>query len=314
MKRMLLTTAALCAAVMIPFANAGTQTWRADAVGSSNWNNAANWTASDGASEDAVPTSADLVVFPDKTSGTYTVTMDAAPGYAQRIDMHSDATLSIGSYRLDVGSADTSPAQSSTINGQVLLTSSSSILRFVYDHSVSGSGSITGSNNSASIEIGDTKLLTSYTTIQGALQIVDDSSDPNAVTVGSFTNSGLVHANVSGTLKLAVAGTVDDGNVVVDSDDDRWQSSSDGSATLWLSSDIGTLDSLDGDFLLSDGTIKIDKALTTLGQLYMTGGTFDVNENTHMGQDFIQGQQAARNMDASGGTIDVESGNTFEHE
>ncbi len=519
--RTLLTTAALIAAALfildVPAANAGTQTWN---FSGSNWNNAANWDASDGASEAAVPTSADLAVLPTNSSTPYTVYMDANPGQCISLNIHVDATLSInddktlevygdnvtsyvdgfillpydvseldfkgthivsytgtrgtidgdhndaqitiaedemltsqvnitgslaitgagnftnawlvgadnasetlsleitgtlddtagerwqaaggtldftaaigtlgplegdlvissgvilvnkalittgalevtdgtlamyadvtvssatisgtgtvttGAYTLtitgasgltidadgvlnvnDGGTVVLSGGGTPSIDGTInlLYTSSGSTLAFTTsDHTLSydsSAGSIVGANVACQITLGSNNLdLISYITIRGALEITDEAGSPTGTT---FTNSGLVHANVSGTLLLDIRGTLDDGNVIVDTDDDRWQASTNASAKLEFASTIGTLSELEGDFVLSLGEIEINHALTTVGLLEISGdGTLDVNATTYMGQDFEQGVKLARSMSATGGTLDVASSMTFTH-
>ncbi len=198
-----------------------------------------------------------------------------------------------------------SPCAYSTVTGTVVLIDGESELSFTTNHhSVSGSGGvIAGANGNAKISIASGVTLASYIMIEGCLKITG---------AGSFTNNHLVHANGNCTLTIDVGGTLDDGAVTVGSDDDRWQASASG-ATLQFASTIGTLNELEGDFVLSTGTIQIDHALTTVGRLEMSGGTLGVNATTTMGQDFIQGVQMARSMSATGGTFDVASAVTFTH-
>ena len=192
----------------------------------------------------------------------------------------------------------------STVDGIVVLTDKHSKLCFTTNHhSVSGSGIVVGTDDDAEVNVGSWITLTSSVTVCGHLKIAGR---------GSFANNGLVRASGNGTLKIEVAGTLDDGAVSVPSDDDRWQASASG-ATLEFASTIGTLNELEGDFVLSAGTIQIDHALATVGRLEISGGTLDVNATMYMGQDYIVGVQPARSMSATGGTFDVASSVTFTH-
>jgi hypothetical protein len=265
MKRMLLTTAALFAVALLiitaPAAGAGTVTWKADTVGSGYWSVATNW------SGDSVPGASDDVVLPERTdSATYTVTMDCAPGQCRTFSVATHAILTVPTdKRLEVGTADT--GQSSTVDGQIALQASSSLLRIMHTHSVSGSGSITGSD-SATIGVASGKQLTSTTKIQGVLTIGPDPLDENA-TGTSFVNDtgGRVIANDAGTLDIhthAVSGAGD------------WEVSTSGSAVLQFTTGSQCLT---GRFDVDDGTLNILADVCTTSVLDFQGGEIDVDGN-----------------------------------
>jgi hypothetical protein len=111
----------------------------------------------------------------------------------------------------------------------------------------------------------------------------------------------------SGTLKIAVTGTVDDSTTNAD----RWEVHAAG-AILKFDSNIGTLNTLDGNLRMTTGDsssqIIVDKMLTTNGRLNMTVGTLSVNQNVTMGSDGTPGHfMSAR------GVIAVAAGKTFTH-
>ncbi len=242
MKRIFLTTAGILAVVLfvnVPAAVSG--------VWNGNWTDSSHWS-------NGVPTSSDAVTFPAGT-GTYAVTMNAAPGYAKTLSVDAHATISFadGSYRLEVGNADTTPYQSSTINGQIALPYSGSELRFTYNHSITGSGSVDGSNDSAKISVATGKTLTSTTTIGGPLTI--------DATSATFTNNGYVVADyndASGneTLMLS-AGTVNGSG--------EWQVNANG-AVLQFGPNL-TSAKLTGPFKVYEGTLDLDISVCTTGAL-----------------------------------------------
>ena len=306
--RTLLTTAALIAAALfildVPAAMASANNFVGSGGGGDNtsWEDGKNWS-------DGVPDNAHNVSIGAK----YTVELDQGDGVADSFDI--DGTLNIAAGRMLTvdGSEDNSHALDGTINIYGNAQSNGGVLSFTATatQTITGSGTIdlqyydsTTPANSASILIASGVTLGVYPTVCGCGIIRGD---------GSYTNNYLVHANRSGTLYLGVGGTLDDGAVEVGVDDDRWQASLSG-ARLWFHEDIDTLDTLDGDFLLSAGTIEIDVVLTTLGQLVISGGTLDADATTTMGQDYIEGVQIARNMSATGGKIEVLDGVTFTHE
>ena len=154
-------------------------------------------------------------------------------------------------YRLDVGDAD---GRTSTVlqSQGVQLSDDTSVLRFLYSHTVTGGGTLDGQDNGAKIEIADSETLTSSTTIEGNCQIlpvVDATST-------TFLNSGTVHANNPGTLDLAVDS--------LDSPSGAWQVSSSSTAILKFS--IGST-TMTGIFTVNEGTLDIDDSVDTGGRL-----------------------------------------------
>jgi len=181
----------------------------------------------------------------------------------------------------------------STVAGWVLLTDQAATLGFAATHIVGGGGEIRGLKDTAQITITSGAILSSTTTITGHLEITGE---------GNFNNQGTVDADATGTLAIKVGGTVDDSD-----GDDRWRVSTSG-ATLLFDSAIGTLASMEGEFIVSAGVIYIDEALTTTGRLDLSGGVVDVGQNTTMGD-----QDAERFLAMTGGEIKVAAGKTFTH-
>jgi hypothetical protein len=261
MKRGILTTAAIFAAMMLcaPVTFAAIE-WNGDG-NNEDWSDADNWDS------DSVPTSSDDVVFPDAES-PYTVSMDGSgggdpKGYARTITVSEDCTLDIEDDTvLEIGDDD---GRSSTINGVVRLVADGSVLRFMYSHTVSGSGSITGLHSDAELQITTTETLISTTTINGCLTIL-----PVGGAGTTFTNNGVVDASTaSSTLEIYPtalgAGSGD------------WRVTASG-ATLWFR--VGST-SLTGDVAVSDGTLDIDENVETSGDLSQTGGVINVEAGNY---------------------------------
>jgi len=183
----------------------------------------------------------------------------------------------------------------STINGRIELQGSGSTLRIATnDHTFAGSGEIQGQYCSAMIYISAGKTLTNAADISGCLEIYGP---------GNFVNQGTVEANGSGTLKLAVGGTLDDSSAA------QWRATA-ANAILKFDSSIGTLNSLEGEFVISGSSsaeIEVNQTLATTGRLNMSSGVFDLHENVTMGDG------STHFMGVTGGQIVVASGKTFTH-
>ena len=258
----ILTTAAILAAALfildVPAANAAVNYWQASRGDSGNWTDTAHWSLGH------VPTASEPVDFP-ALSGAYIVTMNANEGagsnegYAQTLTMHANCTLNIPTGKvLEIGSAD---SQTSTINGDIHLQASGSTLRFMYSHTLAGAGTLDGQDNGAKIEIADSEMLTSTTTIEGNCQILPVPDATNT----TFLNSGTVHANNPGTLDLAVYSLGSPGG--------NWQVSTSASAILEFS--VGST-TMTGRFDVDAGKVTVEDNVDTNGVLDFQGGTIDV--------------------------------------
>jgi hypothetical protein len=211
------------------------------------------------------------------------------------VDVNGVLTIQAGGKLILTGTN----GQSSTVNGQIVLQGAASELAFTtFSHSISGPGRIVGRNNAARVTVASGITLTSSMTIAGNLSI--DGA-------GSFTNYGVVEANSNGTLKVAVAGTLDD------SLGDRWKASA-ANATLKFDAALGTISTdgmLSGNFVLSGAptaTIQnSEPGLVTEGRLQMSNGIVDVDEDLTLGDD------ASCYANITGGAVDVAPGKTFTH-
>ena len=208
--------------------------------------------------------------------------------------------MTIGSYAVLIikGTLTLTGQCTSVVTGVVRLKGSAAKLEFTDHHTVSGSGQIRGYAAAARITIASGKTLTSTTNITGKLEITGE---------GNFANSGIVEADANGTLAIKVGGTLSDGNNA-----DRWKVAAN-AAVLQFASTIGTISTLDGNFVMTTGNssskIIFDHALTTNGGLEMSVGVVDVNENVTMGKNDPSGVF----LDMTGGQIQVGTGKTFTH-
>jgi len=276
----------------------------------------------DFSSTDAVTGSADIVLG---TGSTLTMTSgnvscddlaiphDATADVGARtltssgvLDIHSSAGgTRYGLLNVGAGSVTlTGSNKTHTVDGQITLAASGS------DLTINGSGTtaiscttsqgtIFGCHDSAVISIASAKTLANAVTIKGHLEISGQ---------GSFTNQYVVEStadpnSVVGTLKLAVGGTLSDNS------SGKWKATA-ANAILDFDSSIGTLDSLQGEFVISGSStakIEVREPLTTTGRLDMSNGTLDVIQSVTMGDG------STHFMSMTGGQIVVASTKTFTH-
>jgi hypothetical protein len=300
-----------CAAVILAGDSAlGANRYFRDVAGDQDFGNTTNWSGTSCAagSGQTIPGASDgVIICPSKTcnlDADRTVrSMDVGDSGAGAATFNTgtfDLTLT-DSAALDVSAASSvvnvnnSGALILTGGGAADLAASTSEVRLLGATSVyrvassaafslTGDGAIVGSDASAGIEIGyftgtTPAVLTSSVDIRGALAIRDVASQ-----VGSFTNNGIVEANASGNLTLAVSGTLED------SAGDRWLASSANSSTLKFDAALVTISTdgkLSGNFKISDASsrIWIDNPLVTEGRLEMSAGILDVDQDLTMGND-----------------------------
>ncbi len=205
----------------------------------------------------------------------------------------ADATLTLGN-----GSNDTSTLEGTKAQIVLLLDDRDiqdpvlkATLQFAAseDHTFTQTGNIEGRDNAARILIESGRSLTiddaynsgdyaNKVSIVGQLQITGAGEAP------AFINDGLVHANKSGTLDVAmsVASAVDDDTTA---DRVRWKVSSNPSAILRF---IGASPaSMSGDFIVTTGKLVAgdrdadsdDIDVATTGDLTQTGGEIEVGRN-----------------------------------
>jgi len=243
------------------------------------------------------------------------LTVDSAKLLTLGGEMDVDANITVnGSGKLDFIATGSGPSDIASPYA-LTLSDSGSTLRIAANHTIGGAGAIVGSDPDAKIEIGYSggttpAVFTNSATIKGQLLIVDVSSQ-----VGSFTNTGVVNADADGTLLVNISGTLGD------SLGDRWRSTAADAVLKFGNSldDNTTSISLSGDFTISnvDAVIQIDEMadltspFTTIGQLNLSAGLFDLHEDVTMGQDAPASPQ--KHMSKTGGNIAVADGNTFIH-
>lgn len=229
------------------------------------WNDGSNWkSASDCSGADAgVPTAADKVTI---LSGK-TCNVDISAAVADHVVVESTATLIIETGNTLTLDGDDNAGRS-TITGVLKLQGSSSTLAIIAnDQTFDGTGRIVGEDDGARITISAFEKLTNETTIQGKLAIVPATAGDTA----TFRNEGTVHANVSGTLHVNTKFVEDTAGA------DRWKVSTSSSAILRFNPTNTTIPTIDGDFVVSNGTLDVhNKGFLTHGDLSMTRGTIDV--------------------------------------
>ena len=161
--------------------------------------------------------------------------------------------------------AGTAGHSASTVDGTLVLEGADSTLKITQsDHTLNGQGELIAKSNTARVQITGNLVLTSEITIEGALQIRAGS--------GTFSNSGLVHANRNATpwMLTLYSGTFDGAG--------EYRVSTNSSAVLGFRAGV-TATGLTGQFTVSNGTLDIDEDVTTTGDLVQTGGMIDVAPN-----------------------------------
>jgi hypothetical protein len=319
MKLNTVLTIALAMFIVVGTANAADRYFRGTT--DQDWNETGNWssTSCTGATGASLPGDSDYAVICDGV--TCNLDMDDKVG---TLDVQGAGVLNTGTYDLEISAAgglqlsnalavinigssgvilcsEESTGTTHSIDGQVYLEASSSLLQFTADsgtgHTITGDGAIVGEDGSAQIEIASAaKTLTSGVAIEGQLQISG---------VGNFTNAGTVEANAAGTVDIAITGELDDTDGA-----NRWKASSE-NAILKFNSSITSIggSSLQGEFVISghsSAKIQVDEPLTVQHRLKMSNGVLDVNQNLTMGS-------GTNYMLMTGGYIDVVSGATFTH-
>jgi hypothetical protein len=253
MKSRILTTAAVFAAMLILSPTSAGVTTQFTGNNDNDWNDAGNW-------DNGIPTEADRAVIPD----TKTCNVDTSPAYADTIEVEEGGTLNIPTSTILVLDNDNGPTANSVVNGTVNLQSSGAILRLIEeDHAISGAGTIVGADPAAKIEIGtggSSPRLTSTTTIEGTLQIVN----------GTFFNNGTVEANATTqNYVLEIYPDVLGGS-------GYWNVTTNAYAELWFRT--GST-SLTGQFMVSNGTLDVDDHVETTNNLTFSGGKIEVAAN-----------------------------------
>jgi hypothetical protein len=254
MKRMILTTAALAAVILLVPAASATcpDNTFTNGAADGKWSTPGNWSG-------GLPDADDNAVIPDDK----VCNVDITDAVADTIEVQDGGTLNIETGMKLTLDGDCSPSKVSG-DGKIYLEGSASELNFKKtDHAISYSGTageIIGQSADALITISTSNLdLTSSVTIKGALAITEDTSDEENPSSTQFVNSGTVNAST---------GMVD---IDVDSISGAglWQVSASGSAILKFEVTPSTT----SDFSLSYGTLLIPSGvhISTIGDLV----TFD---------------------------------------
>lgn len=263
-------------------------TWKSDA-GTDAFRTASNWTTAAPCPSHAYPQAGD------------TVTIQSSDNDPVISNDEIFLTLTINqSGVLTVTGANTLTltGSSHTLDGDLVLQGSGSIVKFTASATVAGRGSIKGQNNGAEIRIATDKVLTNTTSIVGMLTIVGETGPGNA---GKLDNRGLVHANDNGTLELGSNLLLDDTGSAV-----RWKASTNGGGILLFRNEHTGGSKLDGDFAVANcSKLKFDKTIETNGA-FDTGaavGLVDVDAANNV--------EFRYECDAQGGCTVIDSDQTY---
>jgi hypothetical protein len=281
------------ATFIVDGALADTQFQQSDTEGGAYypWDNSNNW-------NNGIPAAGVKAIIPDGL----TATVDSASDVCGYVDIDGTGQVQIlASSKLTFDGDGSDRESTIEANGRVYLKASTSELAVIDDnHTISGAGAVVGEDNSATISIATSQSLTNNLCtlgIVGHLQING---------AGNFTNQGIVNANASGTLSVAVTGALDD-----TAGSNRWKATASG-AKLNFDSAIGSIGggSLAGEFVISgasDAEIEVNEPITNSHRLNMSNGIFDVNQDLTMGDD------SSFYLDWTGGHIEVAANKTFTH-
>ncbi len=256
-------------------------------TGTGDWDEITNWCDTCDNRENCrpgVPTEAESVQIcngktasvRDDTAEARYVTFESTASGAIHIDPpgNGNAVLTLGD-----GTNETS-VLSGTIVRILLEDGGDYYARLTFyaseEHTFTGTGIIRGEDDDAQIYIqtDDTDKMTSQVIIDGQLQFLG---------AGDFVNNGLVRANVSGTLDIAMHPT---NASVTDDAADRWEVSDNSGAKLrflWdddVTAFLGNFTVSNGQLIAGDRADDIDVInVATSGNLTQTGGEIVVGLN-----------------------------------
>jgi hypothetical protein len=278
--KVLLTTAALAAIFVLAVpASAADVFFRPSS--SANWSDddaensyAASvwWDAETGGSQRARPANGDVAII---LSGKR-CDVDVTTARADAFDVRGTGVLSIDAgMALEIDTdANSSVAGQALYGYGVFLEGDDSELRISGTGSmqISGGGSICGEHNNAMFNISSTATVTlvSGTAIEGALEIRAGS--------GTFDNDGLVKADYVSASSYKITlynGTFAGGSGIYQVPVDA---SGDPEIEIYNYNDTvyPTTTGMSANFLVEDGTLDVNKTVTTTGGLQQTGGVIDV--------------------------------------
>lgn len=319
MKSWITITTLACAAFIV----AGTTAQAADRYfrgtdGSDpmDWNDTDNWSSVSCASGSgaAVPTANETVEICANQVAEVRNTSAVAEAFlvnsGARIDIEpsagSAATLTVGD-----GSAARTSELLQSAELRLLPTVSGNVATLTFhtsqDHTIQGAGTLDGRDDLAVISIPSNRKLTNSLSTVGITGNLEISG------AGSFTNQGFVEANNSGTLELAMTGTLEDAT------GDHWKATA-ANAILKFDSALVTISTdgkLAGNFVISGAStaeIEINEPnFVTEGWLQMYNGLLDVNENFTVGDNSSAFMSVSDDGAAGSPVIDVAAGKTFIH-
>jgi hypothetical protein len=236
-----------------------------DAAGGATgvWNLAANWNATGCGHGGAqgVPVAGDVVIICEDKG----VTLDVNTPAIGALHVQAGASVTVPAFTLLIDSNVLSAGVDDTheIDGEILLTTSTSILKFQSNSAIlGGDGTILGSNATAKLQIeGASVRLVNHITIKGEMEITE------AATGGILVNKGLIDASSAGNILLIDQVTVEDGEGGV------YRVS--GTGTLRFASTLTLAADLNSNFELLAATLDIGLDLATTGDLVYEAGTLD---------------------------------------
>jgi hypothetical protein len=289
MKRTILTSAAICTALLVlsPAALAE-YTWNGST--SEDWSNPSNWDKTNG--DTGYPDSRSAIVTIVEVYGGYDPGLDCDPNVGQ-LSIISAGWLQTNTHTLTVdtsgeptgrlvidstsildiepwGTVDLDDGTDHQIAGEIWIWPRAE-LHFGSNASVSPYNSTYGEiegwdNEYALITVASGKTLTNHIQITGAMQIQASGA--------TFVNDGIVEANHSDTDNDKL--TCYSGTFAGNGDAHGTYKVSDPNSTLWFFTGITDATDLESNFEVTAGTLDIDTDVWTSGDLTFTGGTIDV--------------------------------------
>jgi len=161
------------------------------------------------------------------------------------------------------GKVDLAGGGTHVIDGQVGLSTSTSVLEISTHAILGGAGRIKGFVAGAEVSVDSTKTLISQMRIEGILTIAGTSD----ATTGKFVNRGLVIAD-SASARILLEDLTYTGY-------GQWQVGPTSGTEIEFASDAKATQ-LWGDFTVLDGTLDVNANVITSGHLHWVDGTIDV--------------------------------------
>ncbi len=162
-----------------------------------------------------------------------------------------------------------------TIDGELRMSTSSSVLKFAADYPSSGSGMIRGQDDSAKIQIAADKTLTSGLTVEGRMEIEGLAPGGAETNYGAFVNNGTVKANAAGVFRLVT-------NLRIVSGSGAWELGSSTSTDNPILRFDTQATGLTGTFLINDqgSLLDINQNVTTNVDITYNNGGINTQTNS----------------------------------